>query len=63
MPNHYMQVQNIFYGIGALFVIVSVLYFALTFLKDLPQNIKFMLLVVSVIITFFVAELLRSSHH
>jgi hypothetical protein len=58
-----MQVQNIFYGIGALFVIVSVLYFSFEFLQNLPQTIKFVLLLVSVIITFFVAELLRGSDY
>lgn len=58
-----MQVQNIFYGIGALFVIVSVLYFSFEFLQNLPQTVKFVLLAVSVIITFFVAELLRGADH
>ena len=58
-----MQVQNIFYGIGALFIIVSVLYFSFEFLQNLPQQIKFILLAVSVIITFFVAELLRGADH
>lgn len=54
-----MNVQNIFYGIGALFIIVAVIYFSFNFLKDLPGNIKFLLLLFSVVISFIIAELLR----
>ncbi len=58
-----MEVQNIFYGVGALFIIASVIYFSFEFLRGLDQNIKFFLLVVAVIVSFVVAELLRMGDH
>ncbi len=58
-----MNVQNYFYGIGALFIIVTVIYFSFTFLKDLPDTIKLVLLIFSVIGSFIIGELLRMGGH
>lgn len=58
-----MNVQNYFYGIGALFIIVAVIYFSFTFLKDLPDAVKLVLLIVSVIGTFIIGEFLRMGGH
>lgn len=58
-----MHVQNIFYGIGTLFVIVAVIYFAFTFLRDLSDGVKLVLLIVSVFGSFLIAELLRMGGH
>ena len=54
-----MKVQNIFYTIGVIFIIVAVLYFIGVYIRDLPREIKTLLLCVSVVVSFVVAELLR----
>lgn len=54
-----MKVQNVFYMVGVLFLIVAVIYFISVFIQDLPREIKALLLCVSVVVAFVVAELLR----
>jgi hypothetical protein len=56
-----MKVDTAFYSVGVLFIIVSVIYFSFQFLKDLPQEIKFFILVVSVVVSFIIAEIMRGS--
>ena len=58
-PPKKMKIQHIFYIVGVLFIFASVWYFARTFINDLPDPIKLMLLIVSVVVTFIIAELLR----
>jgi hypothetical protein len=54
-----MKVHHIFYTIGVLFIFAAVWYFAREFIAELPDMIKLLLLIVSIIVTFFIAELLR----
>ena len=54
-----MKISTAFYSVGVIFIIVSVIYFAFQFLRDLTPEIKFFMLAVSVIFAFIVAELLR----
>jgi len=56
-----MKIQNIFYTFGVLFIFASVWYFARTFIDELPDTIKLILLVVSIIVTFTIAEMLRGA--
>ena len=58
-----MNVQNIFYGVGVLFILLAVLYFAFTFLRAMDDNVKLIVLIISVLVSFVVAELLRGSGH
>jgi len=58
-----MNIQNIFYGVGALFIIVAVLYFAFTFLKELGDSVKLIILIISVLVFFIIGELLRGGGH
>ena len=59
-PNK-MKIQHIFYTVGVFFIFASVWYFAREFINDLPDPIKLGILIVSVIVTFIIAELLRGS--
>ena len=54
-----MKIQYAFYFVGVIFIFASVIYFTREFIKDLPDSIKFILLVVSVAISFVIAEILR----
>jgi len=54
-----MAIQNIFYGVGIIFIFVSIWYFARDFIAALPKEIKLILLIASIIITFILAELCR----
>jgi len=45
-----------------LFIVVAVLYFTFQFIRDLAPTVKFVILVVSVLVSFIVAELLRGSN-
>lgn len=56
-----MKIQYIFYTVGVLFIFASVWYFAREFIDELPDTIKLFLLIVSVIITFIIAEFLRGA--
>ncbi len=55
-----MKIQHIFYFVGVLFIFASVWYFAREFIADLPNAIKLTLLIITVVISFIIAELLRS---
>jgi hypothetical protein len=57
-----MNIQYIFYTIGVLFIFLSVWYFAGEFIADLSDGIKLILLVISIIVTFIIAEMLRSAN-
>lgn len=56
-----MKVQYVFYFVGVLFIFSSVIYFAREFIQDLPNSIKLLLLIVSVFVSFFIAEILRGN--
>jgi ABC-type multidrug transport system permease subunit len=55
-----MKIQNIFYTIGVVFIICAVVYFVFQFIKDLPDMLRLFILIVSVIVSFILAEMLRS---
>jgi len=54
-----MKLQYIFYILGVLFIFGAVWYFAREFIKDLPDILKLIILAVAIIISFFIAEILR----
>ena len=54
-----MKVERIFYTIGVLIIISSVIYFTREFIADLPDPIKLILLIVATVAAFLIAELLR----
>ena len=54
-----MDVQNIFYGIGIFFLLVTVGYFVGTYLEDVPSEIKAVLSFMLAVILFVVADYLR----
>jgi len=56
-----MKLHYIFYIVGIIFIFASVIYFAREFINELPDAIKLIILIASVIITFVVAELLRGN--
>tara|TARA_Y100000310_G_C20431739_1_gene691814 strand:- start:635 stop:811 length:177 start_codon:yes stop_codon:yes gene_type:complete len=57
-----MKIQYIFYIIGVVFIFGSVWYFAREFIDELPDMIKLVILIVSVIASFIIAELLRGGN-
>jgi hypothetical protein len=54
-----VKIQNIFYTFGVIFIFAAVWYFAKEFINSLPNPIKLILLITSVVIAFVIAELLR----
>ena len=54
-----MEIQNIFYIVGVIFIFASIWYFVGEFIANLPDVIKLVLLIVSVIIAFVLAEVFR----
>ncbi|MCH7850301.1 MAG: hypothetical protein IH845_01530 [Nanoarchaeota archaeon] len=54
-----MKVENIFYTIGVLFIISSVVYFTNEFIADLSDPVKLTLLIVAIIASAIIAELFR----
>jgi len=54
-----MKMQNLFYGIGIVFIFISIWYFAGEYLMNLDKGVKSILLFCSVIVTFIIAEVLR----
>ena len=54
-----MKIQYIFYIVGIIFLFSSVWYFTREFIDELPNPIKLMLLIFSIILSFIVAEFLR----
>lgn len=57
-----MKFQYIFYIVGVIFIFASVIYFSREFINDLPDSIKLIILIVSVVVSFIVAELLRENN-
>ena len=56
-----MKIQNIFYTIGVVFIICAVVYFVFQFVKDLPDMLKLLILIISVVVSFVIAEMLRGN--
>ena len=56
-----MKMQYIFYVIGVIFIFISTIYFAKEFIVNLPKEIKLILLILSIIVTFTLAEFFRGS--
>ncbi|MFW5705141.1 MAG: hypothetical protein ACOCXG_04845 [Nanoarchaeota archaeon] len=54
-----MELQNIFYGIGIFFLIVTIAYFVFTYLEDIPSQTKAILSFILAVILFIVADYLR----
>lgn len=54
-----MKIQNIFYTIGVIFIIIAVIYFTREYIRALPSEIKVILLIFGTVVAFVVAELLR----
>lgn len=61
LPPQKMKIQYIFYTVGVLFIFASVGYFTREFISELPDPIKLILLIVSVVVTFIIAEFLRGA--
>ncbi len=57
----HMKIQYLFYVVGVIFVFISIWYFARSYIKDFPNIIKLVLLVVSIVVSFVVAEFLRGA--
>jgi len=55
-----MRVQSVFFTLGAIFILFAVVYFTKEFLRDLPNTVKLVMLIVSLIVAFIIAEILRT---
>jgi|GEM_PF-2379552 len=60
-PREPMKVQSIFYLVGVIFIFASVWYFAREYIAQFPNSIKLILLVVSTIVIFIIAEFMRGA--
>jgi hypothetical protein len=58
-----MKLHYIFYIVGIIFIFATVIYFAKEFINDLPDGLKLLLLIFSIIITFILAEILRGGNN
>ena len=56
-----MKLEYLFYIIGVIFIFASVWYFVHEFIALLPNMIKLILLFVSIIVSFIVAEFMRGA--
>lgn len=54
-----MKIQHIFYTVGVIFIFASIVYFAREFIVELPDPLKLILLIFSVVLTFIIAEIFR----
>jgi len=54
-----MKIAYIFYLVGVIFILASVIYFSREFISQFSNSIKATLLVTSIILTFVLAEVLR----
>ena len=54
-----MKMHYIFYIVGVIFIFASVWYFTREFIAELPNIVKLILLIISVIVSFIVAEFMR----
>ena len=59
--NQPMKIQTIFYIVGVIFIFAAVWYFAREYIAQFPNSIKLILLVVSTIVTFIIAEFMRGA--
>lgn len=57
-----MKIQYIFYVIGVIFIFASVWYFAKEFIDQLTNILKLVILIISVLVAFIIAELLRGGN-
>lgn len=60
-PKEPMKVQSIFYLVGVIFIFASVWYFAREYIAQFPNSIKLILLIVSTVIVFVIAEFMRGA--
>ncbi len=56
-----MRVQYLFYIVGIIFVFIAVGYFVREYIAQFPKIIKLVLLLVSVVVSYIVAEFMRES--
>ena len=56
-----MKIQYLFYIVGVIFVFASVWYFAKEYIAQFPNSVKLILLVVSVVVSYVIAEFMRGS--
>ncbi len=56
-----MRVQYLFYIGGIIFVFIAVWYFAREYVAQFPRSIKLVLLLVSMVVSYIVAEFMRES--
>jgi len=56
-----MEIQNIFYAIGIFFLFVTVVYFLMTYLEDVPANIKVALSFILSVILFVLGDYMRGA--
>jgi len=54
-----MNIHHVFYVLGVVFILGAVIYFAREFIADLPTIIKLILLIVSFLAMFMLAEVFR----
>ena len=58
-----MEIQNIFYGIGIFFLIVTIGYFVGTYLEDVPSHIKAILAFLLSAILFVLGDIMRRKNY
>lgn len=58
-----MEIQNIFYGIGIFFMLVTIGYFLGTYLEDVPSHIKAILAFMLAVILFVLGDLMRRKNY
>ena len=56
-----MKMHYLFYIVGVIFIFASVWYFTREFIAELPNVIKLTLLIISVIVSFVIAEFMRGA--
>jgi hypothetical protein len=54
-----MKIQYAFYIVGVIFIFATVIYFVREYIDLMADSLKLVLLLVSIIVTFVVAEILR----
>ena len=54
-----MDIQQVFYGVGIAFLLITIGYFVGTYLDDVPTNIKVMLAFLFSGILFLIGDILR----
>jgi hypothetical protein len=60
-PEEPMKIQSIFYIVGVIFIFAAVWYFAKEYIAQFPNSIKLILLIVSTIVAFIIAEFMRGA--